>query len=732
MLKEQKSKLPMAVGAGLLLVALLLSSVFAVRKIGLLDIWTSGEKSENILSPTKEDAKSEVLQLVSQPPQQRASQLEAIASKGKSLEKSRARYLLASDLIQQKQGEAALKWLEGLESDYAILASHVVLKRARAYETMGDKARATAAWEELLKNYPNDPAAAEALYALGQSNPAYWNQAIAQFPAHPSTLTIVRQRLSKTPNQPALLLHLAKYAPDVPGTGDVRDVLVDRYASQLKPEDWQAIAFGYWQTREYGKAGKAYAKAPRTPLNAYRAGRGYHLKGKRAEAKIAYQQLIKQFPDAKETGLGLRRLASLSKSEEALVYLDRVISKFPDEAAEALLAKAEILDAMGSSTSAAQARQSVLNQYASSNAAAEYRWQVARQKAAAGKIAEAWQWTTPITTESPDSPLAPEAAFWVGRWAAQLGRQKDAKAAFEHVLARYPESFFAWRSARFLGWDVGDFTTVRDLTPEIVKPPVRAVPPTGSDTLKELYQLGQNSEAWALWQVELKNRQEPTVTEQFTDGLIRLGVGDNINGINQVWNLSLRDKPEERQQWQALRSEPGYWYTLFPTPFIEPVMQWSSQRQLNPLLVMGLIRQESRFEPKIRSIAGAKGLMQVMPGTGKWIADKIQLKSYNLENPSDNIKLGTWYLDHTHAEYNNHSLLAVASYNAGPGNVAKWVRQYGFTDADAFIERIPFAETKGYVESVFENYWNYLRLYNPEIGQLLKKYAPQQQIISRQ
>ncbi|HBY76991.1 MAG TPA: tail length tape measure protein, partial [Cyanobacteria bacterium UBA11148] len=452
MLKVRKYKIPMAVGTGLAVVALLGSSMLAIRWTGLLDRWTGSDKTENPLSLTKDDAKSAVLPLVGLSPQARAIQLEEIASGRKSLDQHRARYLLASDLIEQQQGEAALKWLEGLESDYPILASHIAVKRAQAYEVMGDKAKAQQAWQDILKNYRNNPVAAQALYVLGQSNPDYWNQAIAQFPSHPSTREIISQQLTKNPNQPGLLLVLANYSPDVKGMGAIRDRLVNEYASQLKPDDWQAIGFGYWVTQEYGKAGKAYSKAPRTPRNAYRAGRGYHLNGKRKEAKLAYQQLIQQFPDAKETGLGLRRLASLSPSPEALNYLNLVINKFPDEAAEALLAKADILDALGSATSAAQARQSVLTQYASSDAAAEYRWQVAKTKAEQGKLAEAWQWAQPITTQSPDSSLAPEAAFWVGRWAMDLGRQNEAKAAFEHVLARYPESFYAWRSAKFLGW----------------------------------------------------------------------------------------------------------------------------------------------------------------------------------------------------------------------------------------------------------------------------------------
>ncbi|HEY9603886.1 MAG TPA: hypothetical protein V6C85_19880, partial [Allocoleopsis sp.] len=70
-----------------------------------------------------------------------------------------------------------------------------------------------------------------------------------------------------------------------------------------------------------------------------------------------------------------------------------------------------------------------------------------------------------------------------------------------------------------------------------------------------------------------------------------------------------------------------------------------------------------------------------------------------------------------------------ASYNAGPGNVSNWLTKYGFNDPDAFIEVIPFPETKGYVESVFANYWNYLRLYNPSISQLLAQNSNAQPVL---
>ncbi|NER79183.1 MAG: lytic transglycosylase domain-containing protein, partial [Leptolyngbya sp. SIO1D8] len=202
---------------------------------------------------------------------------------------------------------------------------------------------------------------------------------------------------------------------------------------------------------------------------------------------------------------------------------------------------------------------------------------------------------------------------------------------------------------------------------------------------------------------------------------LRVGVGDNLDGIFMISSLSWRDEPSEQATYKELQQHPAYGQTLYPFPFANAIARWSAQRQLNPLLVTALIRQESRFEPQIRSVVGAAGLMQVMPETAAWIQTQTDIVTYNLDDPEDNINLGTWYLDYTHREYSNHSLYAVASYNAGPGNIADWIARQNYSDADDFVDKIPFPETKDYVKSVFGGYWNYLRLYNPEIAYRLQK-----------
>lgn len=634
---------------------------------------------------------------------------------GSSLETSRQSFLLAADLIDRQQGKAALAELQGLEQEYPLLAPYVLLSKGKAHQLENNLTEAEQTWQKLIHTYGDSPATAEALYLLGKSNPAYWQEAIAKFPAHPRTHEITRQLLAQNPNQPQLMAILVKYTPDGDGVDGMRERLVKEYSTQLTPEQWEAIADSYWLKWDYGTAGQAYAKAPRNARNLYRAARGYHLANSKTTAKQIYLQLLQEYPDAIDTGLGLRRLATIVPKQEALVYLDRAIANFPEQAPEALMEKAQVLEGLGSPKSAAQARQQVLTTYKHSEAAAEYRWQVAAQKAEAGDYITAWQWAQPIVTNNPDSKIAPKAGFWIAKWATKLNRPEDATQAHQLVLTRFPRSYYAWRSAVALGWDVGDFTTVRHKTPEVVKAQ-KITPPGGSETFQELYKLGLETEAWAQFQTEISDLSELTLRDEFTQGLLKLYQGENLRGINQIWYLQDRNDSEDLQAWEQLRQTPEYWQALYPFPFEATILEWSRQRQLNPLLVTALIRQESRFEPEIESSAGALGLMQVMPPTGKTAAKNIGLANYSLTKPEDNVNIGTYYLDFTHQKYGNNSMLAVASYNAGPNAVATWVSRYGLQDVDEFVEKIPYRETKGYVESVFENYWNYMLIYNPEIG----------------
>ncbi|MEB3230274.1 MAG: transglycosylase SLT domain-containing protein [Leptolyngbyaceae bacterium] len=675
-----------------------------------------------------------VFPLADQPPEERRAALEAIATgthaqqdQAATLDPSRAKYLLAVDAIALNQPAAAIAHLENLEAAYPGMELPILHQRARAYEASGDSATATQLWQQLRDTDPSHPLTAEALYALGRMegqgiNSPFWDEAIAQFPSHPRSVDIANARLAADPNQFQMLLIVAHHALYDPNYLSALDRLTQNYADQLQPTDWEAIGYGYWEKWRYGDAGRAYAKAPPTPLNLYRAGRGAHLDGRTQDAIAAYRTAVETFPDAADTGLAYGHLSRLLPGEAALPYIDQFYELFPDRRDEALLARARVYEALNSPESAAQSRQSILSQYSNSDTAAEMRWEQAQSAAEQNQWEEAWQWAGQIVKENPESDWAPEAGFWVGKWAKRLGKSQDANQAFSYVLKAYPDSYYAWRSAVYLGWDVGDFDTAGRKSPSLDVEWQRSPLPTGTPLLQELYLLGEDQMAWELWQVEFQTPRNPTVAQQFTDGVLYVGIGEYLRGIFLLENLDWRATPEGTFTAEVATRTPTHAYRVYPLPYRDTIRAWSHQRQLNPVLVTALMRQESRFQSAIQSTVGATGLMQVMPATAEWIAGQTDIGPYDLTNPQDSIKLGTWYLDYTHGEYGNNSMFAIASYNAGPGNVAKWIDRFGTQDLDVFVTQIPFNETKGYVTSVFGNYWNYLRLYNEQVIKQLEQH----------
>ncbi len=127
-----------------------------------------------------------------------------------------------------------------------------------------------------------------------------------------------------------------------------------------------------------------------------------------------------------------------------------------------------------------------------------------------------------------------------------------------------------------------------------------------------------------------------------------------------------------------------------------------------------LVREESSFNKDIVSWAGAKGLSQLMPATAdrvaKWVG--LTVNSTTIFDPSTNLRIGSKYLGYLHGYFNGNPYLAVAAYNAGEGNVGKWLKSKGNLPTDMFVESIPFRETRHYVKRVLGTYQTYHLLYD--------------------
>lgn len=684
----------------------------------------------NSPSATKSDGESgkvsSLISLRSLPPTSRASQLKFLVSnpetrnQNKQQERRRAQYLLAVDLIQQGQGKEALVYLRELDQDYPLLRPQILLKTAQAYQQNKQEAAAQRTLGYLIKTYPQHPLTANALALLEENKAQNEARLIEQFPYHPLAQRIAQQRLKQNPNQVEMLLLLAKYSRDA-NLNPLRDRLVLEYPNKLSRSDWEAIADGYWRTGEHRKAADAYTLSNPIPRNLYRAARGFHRNGNLDTARRAYQRLLREYHDAREAGEALIYLANISSGDEAVVYLEKAIADFPDSAPQAYRTKAIVHERFSKHQAANNSREKLLNQYSDSLAAAEYRWQTARKLAANGNKRDALSWMQPVIKSNQELDFASKAIYSTGKWAMELNEPEAAKTAFKRVIEVYPQTYWAWRSAVMLGWDVGDFGQLRPRSPNLNLAKTYHPLPMGSAALQELHLLGQYYDAWLLLQSEIEQPQQLTVNEQFTEGVLQLGLGQYSTGMQSIWDLTKRETRQELKQWRLLRQTETYWHSLFPFPYQSQILKYAQQEQINPLLVISVMRKESTFNPTIDSKVGALGLMQIVPPTAKWVAEQIQLGDYSLTNPDDNIKIGTWYLKHNHHRYQDDSLFAVASYNAGTGNVNAWLNQYDTNDPDHFVEQIPFPETKDYVEGVFGNYWNYLRLYNPEIRQQVEQ-----------
>lgn len=650
------------------------------------------------------------------------SQLKQLAEEGTAglspeqrQDRLRARYLLAVGLIEQQQGPQALTYLQGLTDDYPLLRPQILFKTALAHQQNGQQPTARKILQELIEAYPRHPLTANALVIL-EENELLESRLIAEFPYHPLTQKIARQRLSQDEERFELLLLLAKYSREAQ-LDPIRDRLVLEHPALLTPQDWETIADGYWGSQEHRKAADAYTFASPTPRNLYRAARGFHRNGNLDTARRAYQRLIEEYHDAWEAGQALIHLASISSGDEAVVYLEKAIAKFPQSAPQAYLSKAIVHERFEKNQAAKDSRQQLLARHGNSAAAARYRWQTAQKLAANGKTEDAIESMQPVVKSNREFDFAAKAMYRTGKWATEIGNAGAAKTAFKQVIRQYPQTYWAWRSAVMLGWDVGDFEQLRSQSPSLDLTSDYSRLPVGSPALQELYLLGQYRDAWLLLQSEIEQPQQLSVDEQFTEGVLNLELGNYSQGMQQIWDLSERENPQEIEQWQALRQTETYWHSLFPFPYQNQILQYARQEKINPLLVISVMRKESTFDPDIDSVVGAIGLMQLVPPTASWVAEQIQLADYSLTNPEDNIRLGSWYLSHNHHRYDNNSLLAVASYNAGTSNVNEWIERFDINNRDRFVEQIPFPETKDYVEGVFGNYWNYLRLYNPEIRQ---------------
>ena len=151
---------------------------------------------------------------------------------------------------------------------------------------------------------------------------------------------------------------------------------------------------------------------------------------------------------------------------------------------------------------------------------------------------------------------------------------------------------------------------------------------------------------------------------------------------------------------------------LYPYAYRETIEDLSKKYSLDPLLALSIIREESRFDPDARSVAGALGLMQLMPQTAYRLDNRLRLgidDSQDILKVKNNLHVGIYYLSHLIKEFGSYTH-AIAAYNAGEEVVRKWLQKGNYKSPDEFIEDIPYSETRNYVKRVLSTFVAYKRI----------------------
>jgi len=159
------------------------------------------------------------------------------------------------------------------------------------------------------------------------------------------------------------------------------------------------------------------------------------------------------------------------------------------------------------------------------------------------------------------------------------------------------------------------------------------------------------------------------------------------------------------------------WQLIYPIKYEKEIEYYSNRYELDPFLTLSIIQVETKFDEDKISKKGATGLMQLMPETANWIIKEGKFPSYSTEEilkPKINIELGSWYLAKMYRSFDENIVTTIAAYNAGPGNVNKWLDS-GIWDGSAEnLSQIPFGETRHYVQRVLYFYDRYQWIYEFE------------------
>lgn len=392
-----------------------------------------------------------------------------------------------------------------------------------------------------------------------------------------------------------------------------------------------------------------------------------------------------------------RALVAMGNAPAAQALLRSMALKFRGDpsSAEALLLLSDLATDEGRDDAARATLLTIGRRFPASRSAGIARFRAAMISIIGNDQRTAAREMDSLLLRDPGSSEALAAGYWAGKAYAALGDTLHARERWRSVIAKDPLNYYAVMSARKLGTVV----IAPDRSPGAY-PTVPAVD-SAIDRVAILKDVGMDTEA------ELENSRllkDATASPQRL-----LATARAFAGTDQAERSIALGKRALDQSGRTSRNLHLY----FPLVAGETLIASAKENGLDPILVASLIRQESLWNPRAVSPAGARGLMQLLPSVGKTVAASKGISPWDaalLYQPAINIELGTAHLSGLFRRYSN-VVRVLAAYNAGESRVAKWAGKRGAEDPEIFTERIPFVETRDYVRIILRNRAYYEALY---------------------
>lgn len=635
---------------------------------------------------------------------------------------NRRRFILAR--LYDSVGESVLAFIRASEIDEDYLPKHNAYFIVKLAEKVGHEAAVIKKLELLRAKYPNDP---KFLYELAKSHLRQSQTAEAKktfvsikklYPNSEQAIAANYYLANLTDDKPEKLSLLKEYLEKSPN-GSLAYLVSDQILAMDKADQayfknaTNYMAISYQKIGEYEKALELFNTTQNSP---------------ELYLKPFVDSLLKLDKQQDAKALVLRSLPKISNPELANemidVYLD--LTKNTDEALLQLQAlkdavtpesKEKVYWEVAKLSDTKEDYYYVYENFPRGDYAAESLKKVFWKEFQRENYHKALDLYKDHWKEFESSRSHAFVAFWAGKIHLKLGEKENARAVFQNLIIAHPDNYYGFRANQILEkknkWYLlpgsNEFIAAAKWSWPTVYKNFDIEKLFGSDTL-ELTKAGQYG-----YILGLADSGELKIDDDFRIWLMAKS-NDNVGA------LDLARKIIKEKQSVADTKNPLFQFA-YPLLYEDLITDETSKNlKVDPMLVHSLIRQESSYQESIISPVGAVGLMQVMPYTAKDLAKSMGIEppatAEDLMKVETNIQLGVRFLEEVLRKFDDNLIYSIASYNAGPVAVGKWIEKFEENnkkenlDYDLFVENMPYDETREYTKRVLNNYWIYKQLYN--------------------